>query len=77
MDFVIDKTLIGKRIKERREELNITQIDLGLSIGFDQQRISRFERGLHKPDLESLAKVAKALGVSLDWLIGLSDEDES
>ena len=45
--------------------------------GIAPQTLSGYEgRGI-LPPLENAAKLAQALGVSLDWLAGLSSEDEN
>lgn len=56
-----------KRFKQARKAKNLTQEKLGLMIGLDEfvasSRINRYEKGVHLPDLTTLANIAKALNV--------------
>lgn len=60
---------IGKRIRERRKELNLTQEDLARTLGFTPQHISVIEQDKRAPSLPSLARLAEELGVTIDYLI--------
>jgi transcriptional regulator with XRE-family HTH domain len=75
VDFWIDKDAVSDRIKARREELSLTQGDLGYLLDIGQQSISRYENG-RVPDPDLLARLAIALNVSTDWLLGLSEDKE-
>lgn len=63
------------RIKELRENLNLTQTELGKKLNLSQITISGYERGYRDPDLETLLKLAKFFNVSIDYLLGASLED--
>jgi len=60
---------IGDRIKARREELELTQLQLALALDVTPQHISVIEKEKRSPSLESLAKLAQELGVTTDYLI--------
>lgn len=64
----------GKRIKERRKELNISAALLAERIGLSKATIHRYENGdiknIKMPVLEAMAEVLK---VNPLWLIGKSD----
>ncbi len=60
---------IGKNIHQIREKKNITQEDLALSAGLNRAYIGYIERGERNPSTETLAKIAKALRVSLKDLL--------
>ncbi len=64
----------GKRIKQRREELGLTQGQLGNMLGFNKSTIQRYETGkivcFKQPVLQAFAK---ALNVNPDWLAFKSD----
>ena len=74
-----DKTLqIGKRIKTRREELNLTQEDLGKALNMNKSTIQRYENGkIEKIKLPVLQAMASLLQVNPEWLILKSDEPTS
>jgi transcriptional regulator with XRE-family HTH domain len=60
---------IGKRIKESREKLNVTQKDLAKSAGVTPQHISIIEQDKRAPSLPLLAKIADELGVTIDYIV--------
>jgi transcriptional regulator with XRE-family HTH domain len=60
---------LGERIKARREELGLTQLQLARALGVTPQHISVIEKNKRAPSLDSLAKLAQELGVTTDYLI--------
>jgi transcriptional regulator with XRE-family HTH domain len=60
---------IGKRMRERRKELNLTQEQLARALGVTPQHISVIEQDKRAPSLSSLARLAEELGVTTDYLI--------
>jgi transcriptional regulator with XRE-family HTH domain len=63
---------IGERVLLRRRELGMTQQELSEKVGCPYQVISRLESGKQSVLAERLAAIAVALGVSTDYLLGLS-----
>ena len=64
----------GARLRELREERNITQKTLAGIIGVSPRMVSFYESGAHFPRDESiLLKLADHFGVSTDYLLGYSD----
>ena len=63
------------RIREQRARLRISQSELARRTDTSQTHISMIENG-QRIDIASstLAKIAMALGVSVDYLMGLTDE---
>ena len=65
-------SIVGRRIKELREQLGWSQEKLGVAIGIDESssraRISRYELGVHEPPLPTARLIAKALNVPLTYL---------
>lgn len=59
---------LGKRIKELRKEKSITQIDLAAKIGIDRSYLGFIERGERNVSFDVMAKIAEALGVSMNEL---------
>jgi len=66
---------IGRRIRKRREELGLKQADISSALQISAQAVSKWERGENAPDITILAQLCKVLGVSVDWLLGLHEED--
>lgn len=65
-------TVVGRRIRARRDELGWSQEKVGVLIGIDESssraRISRYELGVHEPPVATARLIADALGVSLAYL---------
>lgn len=64
---------IGDRILTIRKELNISQKELADKVGITEASLSRYENNLREPRAEILGKIAIALGVSTDYLLGQTD----
>lgn len=60
---------LGDRIRQRRQELNITQQELAQPLGVTPQHISGIEENKYSPSLTLLPKLAEELGVSADYLL--------
>jgi transcriptional regulator with XRE-family HTH domain len=60
---------IGTKIKEAREEQNISQKDLGMSLGLTDKAISAYEACRTIPPLETLVRIAEELHKPLDYFI--------
>ena len=55
----------GKRLRQLRRERGLSQERLGFLTGLDRTYISGIERGVRNVSLKNIARLAKALGVSL------------
>ena len=69
---------VADRIKKRRNTLGLTQTGLAQEAELTSAAISQFESGARKPSFDALAKLASALKVTTDYLLGkraLSYED--
>ena len=62
------------RIRDLREDSDLTQKDLAKLLGCTQQTYSRYETGEITIDINSLIKLAKFYKTSLDYLVGLSEK---
>ena len=65
---------ISERIKILRAEKNITQKHLAEIVGVSEVSLQRFEYGAARPSLDTLIALADYFDVSLDYLVGRSDE---
>lgn len=61
------------RIRELREEKNITQVRLSIELEVSQETISAYEMGKYYPSVKSLLKLREIFGTSIDYILGLSD----
>ncbi|MFN8296362.1 MAG: helix-turn-helix transcriptional regulator [Chitinophagales bacterium] len=62
------KIRLGKRIKELREQKELTQLDIASSCDFEKTSISRIEAGRTNPTVTTLFKISKALDIQLKEL---------
>lgn len=60
---------IGARLREARENADLTQLQLGERIGRDHRTIHRWEYAYRIPTLEDLLLIADALGIPLSDLV--------
>lgn len=65
----MDNNTLGERVKRERKRLNLTQEQLGEIADVTSAYIGQIERNERTPSLKRLKKVAKQLGVSVDYLI--------
>ena len=59
-------TEIGKEISKRRKEKGMTQADIAAKLGVSVQAVSKWERGLSKPRMEILDKLACFLNLKVE-----------
>ncbi len=64
------------RLKELREQRQITQVFLGLELGMSQNTISRYETRAREADYDTLVAFADYFNVSVDYLLGRTDNPE-
>lgn len=62
------------RIREMREDKDITQKQMAQLLNCTQQTYSRYETGEILIDINQLIKLAKFYDTSLDYIVGLTDE---
>ena len=71
--FMLPSELFKNRLKSARELRSISQSDLGRKAGLPISSIAHFESGSRKPSFDSLRKLAIALEVTTDFLLGTTD----
>lgn len=62
------------RIRERRQAISMTQDELASASGIGQTAISRYESDTMEPTGPRLVLLARALGCSVDYLLGVTDD---
>lgn len=63
---VINKKLFGKKIKDAREKLGLTQFELAEKISISPNFLGDIERGIKLPSLTKLILLSNTLKLSLD-----------
>lgn len=61
-------------LKKLRKQAGFTQVDVASKLGISQQAYASWERGAKKPTQDNLVKIAQILNVSVDYLVGNSEE---
>lgn len=59
---------LGKRIRKVRKDRRITQEELADRVGLHYTTVSRIERGISNPPVQTVNKIAKALRVDMSDL---------
>lgn len=60
---------LGNRIRNRREELGLTQPELADKAKTSQPYISRLEKGKIRPSMQMLLNLSSALNMSIDEML--------
>lgn len=62
------------RLKDCRDDADLTQTDIGKILGIDQRVYSNYETGKRLIPVDYLINLAILYKTSLDYLVGLTDE---
>lgn len=65
----MDTVELGKRIKNRRLELNLTQSDIKQKTGISTGNLSDIERGRSAPSASALCELSDVLECSVDYIL--------
>ena len=63
-----------KRIKDLREDADLTQQNVANYLGTSQTMYARYERGANELPIRHLIMLSKLYGVSTDYILGLNDD---
>lgn len=76
-NWVGRKISFMRRLKDVRLLRDLKQSELAEMAGVHVAAISHYEAGSRSPTLDNLASIAMALKVSVDYLLGISDDMRS
>lgn len=65
-----------ERLKSARQLREMNQTDLAAKSGLPPSSVSHFESGTRKPSFENLKRLATALNVTTDYLLGRAEEPD-
>jgi len=68
-ESLISTIELGKAIKRRREELNLSLRDVGDKTGVSASTLSRIENGTGRPDADNIARLTQWLDIPVDRLL--------
>jgi len=66
---------LASRLKQLRTDRQITQTDLARQLNVSQNAVFNWENGKREPSLDMIEKIANALKVSAQELLGYSDKE--
>ena len=64
------------RIKELRKKHHMSQIRLSIELEVSQEAVSAYEKGKCYPAFQTLVKLSEIFNSSIEYIMGLSDENE-
>lgn len=67
--------MISERIKNIREENNMTQNDLAKKLNITRSSVNAWEMGISIPSTQYIVEIAMLFKVSADYLLGLTDNN--
>ena len=65
----MDQIKIGKFIAECRKQKNLSQLQLAERLGITDKAISKWERGISKPNTSIMLELCEILGISVNELL--------
>ena len=71
------KKTLGTMIAELRKQRGMTQLELAEKMGVTDKAVSKWERDLSCPDINSIPNLAEILGVSVEDLMQIKKEAEA
>lgn len=63
-----------ERIRQFRQENNITQAQVANALGMSQQQYFKYEKGVNEMPVRYVIAFCKYYSVSADWVLGLKEE---
>jgi len=73
-EYELRMDIIGKMIKQARQDRNLTQQQLGALIGVQKSQISKLESSANSATIDTIIKVFKALKAEVNFRVKLENE---
>ena len=73
-EYELRMDLLGKMIKQARQERNLTQEQLGQIVGVQKSQISKLENSANSATIDTVIKVFKALKAEVHFNVKLDEE---
>ncbi len=67
---------MGERIAKARMYMNLNQRELAKNANIAEPTLSRYENGYREPKAGTISQIAEALGISADYILGITDTIE-
>lgn len=65
---------MAKRLRKCRDAAGLTQIKVAIYCDITEKAYQNYELGVHEPKVSILARIARLYNVSIDYLVGLTDD---
>ena len=66
--------VLPRRLKKCRENTGLPQIKVAIYCDITERTYQNYELGLREPRVSILMRIARFYGVSIDYLVGLTDD---
>lgn len=66
--------VVSNRLRRARERKGYTQIYVRDKTGINNKTLSGYEKGISEPDYDTLIKLSSIYEVSVEWLLGTTDD---
>ena len=63
----------GEKIRNAREDMDLSQRDMAVLIPMNQSNYSKIERDIQEPNLEQLRRICQILNIDPRYLLNLGD----
>lgn len=67
------KDILAKRLRECRDKTGLPQIKVAVYCDITEKAYQNYELGVHEPKVSILMRIAQFYEVSIDYLVGLTD----
>lgn len=68
------KSILAKRLRKCREKAGLTQIKVAIYCDITEKAYQNYELGVREPKLSIITRIAQFYQVSIDYLVGLTDD---
>jgi transcriptional regulator with XRE-family HTH domain len=72
----LDRQQLGRRLRSARENIGLTQEDVGRALSVTRATIARYESGSRQPGASEMVEYAHVLRVSVSWLYDEQSAEE-
>lgn len=66
---------IGEKIRNAREDMELSQCDIAKLIPMNQSNYSKIERDIQEPSIEQLRRICQILKLDPRYLLGITEYD--
>ena len=67
--------MFSERLKASRKEVGLTQVELAKILKVSKGTVGMWETGKREPKFDTMAHLSRVLNKSVDYLLGLSEND--